>query len=96
MPKLTTKAVEAIKPTTDRREIPDALLPGLYLIVQPSGARSWAVRYRHGDRTRKHTLGNYPLLDLKAARELGAKAAPRRRRRARPRPRQETRARRDP
>jgi hypothetical protein len=74
MPKLTTKAVEAIKPTTDRREIPDALLPGLYLIVQPSGARSWAVRYRHGDRTRKHTLGNYPLLDLKAARELGAKA----------------------
>jgi hypothetical protein len=43
MPKLTAKTVEAIKPTTDRREIPDALLPGLYLIVQPSGARSWAV-----------------------------------------------------
>lgn len=74
MPKLTTKAVEAIKPTTDRREIPDALLPGLYLIVQPSGARSWAVRYRHNGAPRKHTLGSYPKLDLKTARELGAKA----------------------
>jgi integrase len=73
MAKLTVKTVEAIKPAEDRREIPDALLPGLYLIVQPSGARSWAVRYRHGDRTRKHTLGSYPALDLKTARELGAK-----------------------
>jgi integrase len=41
--------------------------------VQPSGARSWAVRYRHGDRTRKLTLGPYPALDLKTARERGAK-----------------------
>jgi integrase len=74
MAKLTAKAVEAIKPAADRQEIPDALLPGLYLIVQPSGARSWAVRYRHGDRTRKLTLGPFPALDLKAARERGAKA----------------------
>lgn len=75
MAKLTTKAVEAIKPTEQRREIPDALLPGLYLVVQPkSGARSWAVRYRRGNRTRKHTLGTFPALDLKTARDLGAKA----------------------
>ena len=33
-----------------------------------------AIRYRHGRRTRKHTLGAYPALDLKSARELGAKA----------------------
>ena len=79
MTKLTAKAVEAIKPAADRQEIPDALLPGLYLIVQPSGVRSWAVRYRHDDKTRKNptrklTLGPFPALDLKAARELGAKA----------------------
>jgi integrase len=74
MPKLTAKAVEAIKPAANRQEIPDTLLPGLYLIVQPSGARSWAVRYRHGGLTRKHTLGPFPRLDLKSARDLGAKA----------------------
>jgi hypothetical protein len=44
--KLTTKTIETIKPTAVRQEIPDALLPGLYLVVQPSGARSFAVRYR--------------------------------------------------
>jgi integrase len=74
MPKLTAKTVETIKPAPDRREIPDTLLPGLYLIVQPSGARSWAVRYRHGGKTRKHTLGPFPRLDLKTARDLGAEA----------------------
>jgi integrase len=74
MAKLTAKAVEAIKPAGARKEIPDALLPGLYLVVQPSGAKSWAVRYRRGGRPRKLTLGPHPALDLKAARELGAKA----------------------
>jgi integrase len=49
-------------------------MPGLYLVIQPSGAKSWAVRYRHGGATRKHTLGSFPALDLKAARELGSKA----------------------
>jgi integrase len=57
-----------------RREIPDAYLRGLYFVVQPSGAKSWAIRYRHGRRTRKHTIGTYPAIDLKAARELAAKA----------------------
>jgi integrase len=35
---------------------------------------SWAVRYRHAGQPRKVTLGGYPQLDLKAARELGRKA----------------------
>ena len=71
---LTVRTLATIKPTKARREIADAYLPGLYFIVQPSGARSWAIRYRHGRRSRKYTLGGYPSLDLKAARELGAKA----------------------
>jgi integrase len=74
MAKLTIKGIEAIRPGKARREIPDALLPGLYFIVQPSGAKSWAVRYRHGGRTRKYTIGPHPLFDLKAAREAGTKA----------------------
>ena len=74
MAKLTAEAVESVIPGKERREIPDALLPGLYFIVQPTGARSWAVRYRHAGRPRKLTLGPYPLIDLKTAREAGGKA----------------------
>jgi integrase len=72
---LTARAIEAIQPPATRREIADSYLPGLYLIVQPTtGAKSWAVRYRHNGTTRKLTLGSYPAIDLKAARELGSKA----------------------
>ncbi|CAN1721172.1 Tyr recombinase domain-containing protein [Hyphomicrobium sp. 1Nfss2.1] len=66
---LTYIAVERLQPTDSRREIPDARMPGLYLIIQPSGAKSWAVRYRHRGKPRKHTLGPFPLYDLSAARE---------------------------
>ena len=71
---LTTIAVEKLKAGSVRREVPDRLLTGLYLVIQPSGKKSWAVRYRAGKRTRKFTLGAYPVVDLAKAREL-AKAA---------------------
>jgi integrase len=71
---LTTRTVESVRATAARREIPDGLMRGLYLIVQPSGARSWAIRYRHRGKPRKHTLGNFPALDLAQAREAAAKA----------------------
>lgn len=71
MPKaLTAKSVEQAKPHPNaRREIPDGLLTGLYLVVQESGAKSWAVRYRHAAKTRKLTLGSLSVLDLAEARE---------------------------
>jgi len=73
---LTVKSVEAAKPDPIKRlEIPDAALTGLYLVVQPSGARSWAYRYRHGGKTRKLTLGRYPAVPLAKAREEAGKAA---------------------
>jgi integrase len=76
--KLTVAAVERIKPDPKRRlELPDRHLTGLYLIVQPKGAKSWAVRYRHAGKSRKLTVGPYPALGLLAAREQ-AKAALRR------------------
>jgi integrase len=42
--------------------------------VQPSGVKSWAVRYRHANKTRKLTLGSWPAIDLATARDLGSKA----------------------
>jgi integrase len=72
---LTDRVVQQAKARGARVEIPDAVLPGLYLIVQPTGAKSWAVRYRIGRRTRKLTLaGRYPVLSLGKAREA-ARAA---------------------
>lgn len=68
--KLTETYVKNRKAESDNREeIPDSLLPGLYLIVQPSGAKSWAVRYRCNGVSGKCTLGKYPVLKLSDARE---------------------------
>jgi integrase len=68
---LTARRVETAKAETARREIPDGLTPGFYLIVQPSGAKSFAVRYRHAGKTRKVTIGNAEALTLEAARDIG-------------------------
>jgi integrase len=47
----------------------------LYIVVQPTGARSWAFRYSHHGKARKLTIGRYPGLGLadarKEARRLG-------------------------
>ena len=68
--KLTTAAVEKLRADPAKRlEIPDGLMQGLYLIVQPSGAKSWAVRYRHAGRPRKLTLGSFQALGVGAARQ---------------------------
>lgn len=72
MPKvLSAKGVESAQPSPDgkRLEIADAGLPGLYLIIQPTGAKAWALRYRFGGKPRKMTIGGYPIFGLAAARE---------------------------
>src|SRR5258708_2122566 len=46
------------RPGHMRREIPDAKSSGLYLIIQPSGAKSWALRFRRPNGQKaKLTLG---------------------------------------
>jgi integrase len=59
---LTAKSIENLRPGTARREIPDGGCRGLYLVVQPSGRRAWAVRYRFGGKTKKLTLDNVASL----------------------------------
>ena len=64
---LTPKGVEHVKPRSARYELPDG--GGLYLVVQPSGAKSWAIRYRRHGRSEKLTVkGSYPAVTLAAAR----------------------------
>jgi integrase len=67
---LTDIAIRNLKPGPVRREIPDG--NGLYVVVQPSGKKSYAVRYRYGGAPRKLTLPGG--LSLKAARKAAGDA----------------------
>lgn len=71
---LTQIAVENLKGFSKRREVPDGRISGLYLVVQPSGAKSWAVRYRFDGRQRKYTIGPHPAIDLATARKKALEA----------------------
>ena len=71
----TPKTIEAIKPDPAKRiEKPDPGLQGLYLVTQPSGAKSWALRYRFGGKPAKLTLGRWPLMGLADARAAASEA----------------------
>jgi integrase len=65
--KLTALSVQNVKPGSTRREIPDGGCAGLYLLVQPSGKKSWAVRFRHAGRSCKLTLPVTALADARKA-----------------------------
>jgi integrase len=71
--RLTAKTVENIKPSAARREIPDGDIRGMYLVIQPSGAKSYVLRYRHAGRPRKLTIGPAEM-GLGEARKLAASA----------------------
>jgi integrase len=71
---LTELKIEKLMVPKERKEIPDGKVQGLYLIVQPSGAKSWALRYRVHGTSRKLTLGAYPDLGIGAARKKAEKA----------------------
>ena len=71
---LTDVQIKKLITPTARREIPDGKITGLYLVLQPSGAKSWALRYRAAGKPAKLTLGPYPTLDLANARRRAQEA----------------------
>lgn len=71
--KLTAVAVDNAKAASKRQYVPDGG-SGLYLVVQPTGAKSWACWYRSSGKQHKLTLGRYPALSLATARAMAAKA----------------------
>ena len=63
--RLSVAAIERLKPDPAKRiEIADAGTPGLYLVIQPSGRKSWAVRYRVKGQSRKLTLDGFPKVEI--------------------------------
>src|SRR5215472_17482233 len=84
--RLTDAAALKRKPTDKRVEVHDG--NGLYLVIQPSGAKSWAYRYRVDGKSRKLTLGTLlvgnahedaegelPALSVSEARQRASAAA---------------------
>jgi integrase len=77
---LTVPMIEKLKPDPVKRiEVSDGLLPALRVVVQPSGVKSYALRFRQGGRTKKYTIGpvgSYSLAEARgAARRALADAA---------------------
>lgn len=70
--KLTDTAVRAAKPKERPYKLADA--GGLYLEVAPSGGKWWRLKYRHGGKEKRLSLGVYPAVGLKEARTRAAAA----------------------
>lgn len=65
---LTDAAVRNAKPGPKPQKLTDG--GGLYLLVQPNGAKLWRYKFRLNGKEGLHSLGAYPDVNLAAARDL--------------------------
>ncbi len=65
--KLTNAFIKSIKPSDKPQKFPDG--SGLNLLCEPSGSMIWRFRYRFGGKEKMLSLGAYPEVNLKQARE---------------------------
>ena len=64
---LTDTAIRNAKPGAKPLRLFDG--GGLYLEVAPGGGRWWRLKYRHGGKEKRLSMGTYPGTSLKAARK---------------------------
>lgn len=64
---LSDSAVKNAKPQDKRYKLSD--VQGLYLEVAPNGGKWWRLRYRYNGKEKLISLGVYPAVSLKMARE---------------------------
>jgi hypothetical protein len=64
---LSNASIKAAKPRPRPYLLPDGAM-GLYVKVYPSGAKTFVLRPRHGNRQRKIALGRWPHMSLADAR----------------------------
>lgn len=69
---LNDVAIRATKPRPKPIKLSDER--GLILLVQPSGGKPWRLKYRIAGKEKKLSLGRYPDVALRDARERGAEA----------------------
>jgi Arm DNA-binding domain/Phage integrase central domain len=64
---LSDTKIRNAKPTEKPYKLSDS--GGLFLLVQPTGSRWWRLKYRYAGKERGISLGVYPAVSLKDARE---------------------------
>src|SRR3954466_3643298 len=64
---LTNTAIKAAKPQAKPYKLYDE--KGLFLLIEPSGALLWRLKYRVLGKEKKLAIGRYPEVGLKEARE---------------------------
>lgn len=64
---LTDRTIKSIVPGEKKTRHFDA--GGLYLEVAPSGGKWWRLKFRYGGKEKRLSLGTYPTISLKEARE---------------------------
>jgi len=64
---LSDRAIKAAKPRLKPYRLYDQR--GLYLEVSPNGGRWWRLKYRHGGKEKRLSLGTYPETGLAEARQ---------------------------
>lgn len=69
---LTDVAIRSAKPGAKPIKLADGR--GLFLLLQPSGGKLWRLKYRVAGKEKKLSLGRYPDVALKEARERCAEA----------------------
>ncbi|MEO1167443.1 MAG: integrase arm-type DNA-binding domain-containing protein [Pseudomonadota bacterium] len=69
---LTDTRLRALKPKAKPYKVADER--GLYIEVTPAGGKHWRFRYRIGKAQKKVSLGSYPVVSLKDAREAAIEA----------------------
>src|SRR5829696_3189753 len=73
---LTQKIVEATPLPLGRKSVDyfGRRMPGLVLRVSAGGTKSWNAVYRHHGRSRRLTIGRYPVIALDDARDRAREA----------------------
>lgn len=64
---LTDLRIRAEKPGEKPRKLADG--GGLYLLINPNGGKWWRLKYRYGGKEKLLSLGTYPEVSLREARE---------------------------
>jgi hypothetical protein len=67
MDKLSAVEIKAAQPHSIARKLSDG--GGLYVLVQPDGAKYWRLKYRFAQVEKKLALGVYPEVSLSEARK---------------------------
>ncbi len=67
--RLTDTRVKNLKAKNKRYKIYDRLSRGLFLLIFPTGTKSWCMKYRINGKEKRLVIGKYPNVSIKKARE---------------------------